>query len=260
MVYPSRVPFQKTPQIKIILPSAALCSVASWCLLLRIAWTRNKAVTFEKSMIYPTEGIPQHLCLLCESCFGIPCPGPSYTFGPGHAGVACNKGSQGRGGLLLREITAQIPSLSGKHYDPAFTSCYTVWREDSVGCAYMCQGSIFSCGGLKTTRKAVTWAFQIFAPQWQHGSLASNSSIKWKIAVLWFHFADQSCLPLGTHTELLWAPREGSLATATRDGQHLMEKAMWDIKNVFRVIECTKVVQYPSASMLQVKFKRISSI
>lgn len=40
--------------------------------------------------------------------------------------------------------TVQIPLLSGKYYDPVFASCYTHWREGSVGCVYVCQGSIFS--------------------------------------------------------------------------------------------------------------------
>lgn len=55
--------------------------------------------------------------------------------------------------------------------------------------------------------------------KWQWVYLSSNSGIKWKITILWFCFADRSCLLPGPHTELLWAPREGSLATATRDGQ-----------------------------------------
>lgn len=41
--------------------------------------------------------------------------------------------------------TVQIPSLCGKYYDPAFASRYMHWREDGVGCEYVCQGSVFSC-------------------------------------------------------------------------------------------------------------------
>lgn len=152
-----------------------------------------------------------------DSCFGIPHHGPSQRFGPGH------KGNPRTEGLFLRQIP-QYRFVTWKGLWPSLRLLLrplkTVWVVCTGARAAISLLCLFSKVEVsKLQSKQQLRPSKSLLLKWQWVYLSSNSGIKWKITILWFCFADRSCLLPGPHTELLWAPREGSLATATRDGQ-----------------------------------------
>lgn len=170
------------------------------------------------------EGIPQHLQSLCESGFGIPALS--------HPG-----GVEERGMLLLRQFHWTNSSTEWEVLLPSLCPCYMHCSEGNGLCLQVPGQCVHSANWKpQKTKQTAIQVFKILAPQWQW---VYQASAKWKITILRFYFVDWCCFPSGPHTELHWAPREGSLATA-QPGMGSNWGSLRATQNRFGMTECTK--------------------
>lgn len=227
VMYSSRVPLQKE---KWILQSLTLYCVASWCLLLKITWSRSKAMTFSwQSMIYMKEHKGRNPTASTSPLWVMSWYPSSWAFTHiwhGHAETACSKGNQGRGGLLWINPTVRTHLIRGNIYNPVFASpLHALQRRQRGLCPcvpgqhfLVCLFSTVEVSKLQKKSNKLRPSKRLLLSDNRSDHLASNSSAKWKITIVWFYFADRSCRLSGPHTEVLWAPRDGSSPQHPRMG------------------------------------------